>query len=162
VQPPSPGEAPSGLCECGCGATTSIAAYTDRGRRYFKGYPVPRLPGHGDQGRGKDSHSWRGGVVRTSTGYVLEHRPDHPHADSYGYVRQHRLVVEQTIGRVLLPTEHVHHINGIKDDNRPENLIALTKAAHNAEHAGNRKYTASVQRAAGLKGASARWGKTYT
>ena len=39
---------------------------------------------------------------------------------------QHRLVVERKIGRYLLPTERVHHKNGKRDDNRPENLELWT------------------------------------
>lgn len=55
-------------------------------------------------------------------GYVFVQRPEHPNANNKGYVREHRLVMEQKIGRLLESNETVHHINGNKDDNRPENL----------------------------------------
>lgn len=54
----------------------------------------------------------------------------------YQYKRLvHRIVMEQTLGRPLLPNESVHHINGIRHDNRPENLELMATRGH---HAGQR------------------------
>ncbi len=60
------------------------------------------------------------------TGYVQIQMPGHPFADHKGYVREHRLVVEQKIGRYLRPEEVVHHIDGDKQNNKIGNLMLFS------------------------------------
>lgn len=79
--------------------------------------------------RGAESGNWKGGRI-ISNGYVLIWD-----SEKAKYIREHRKVMEEYIGRGLLPSEDVHHINGIKTDNRIENLLLLSKSSHSKLHA---------------------------
>lgn len=68
------------------------------------------------------SGNWKGGKRKTKFGYVMFLKPKHPFRTMNNYVLEHRLVMENILGRYLKRSEIVHHMNGIKDDNRPENL----------------------------------------
>lgn len=74
--------------------------------------------------------SWKGGKSKTEKGYILVYAHGHPYATKSGYVLEHRLVMEKKLGRYLLPSEKVHHVNGIKDDNRSENLQLISQLDH--------------------------------
>lgn len=81
---------------------------------------------------GINSWRWKGGKLTDNRGYVRIFNPKHPNKTIYGYVLEHRLIMEKKIGRYLKKEEVVHHINGIKNDNRIKNL-RLCK--DNKEHA---------------------------
>lgn len=77
--------------------------------------------------KGEKSPHYAGGRNVTADGYVKVQAHGHPAAHGNGaYVSEHRLVMEARLGRYMLPGENVHHINGVKDDNRDENLELWT------------------------------------
>lgn len=73
---------------------------------------------------GDKNPAWKGGV-RHALGYVYILHHNHPNSNDKGYVAEHRLVMEKKLGRYLKTEEKIHHINGIKSDNRIENLQLL-------------------------------------
>lgn len=65
---------------------------------------------------GDTNPNWTGGRYIDKNGYVMLLTPDGK------YVQEHRLVMEKRLNRKLTKDETVHHINGVRDDNRVENL----------------------------------------
>jgi len=92
---------------------------------YKRNYPVP-----GAFKEGRKHPLWKNGRYNCS-GYIYKLCPDHPFANCQGYVYEHRVVMEKHIGRYLKLEEKVHHVNGIKTDNRIENLELFK---NNTEH----------------------------
>ena len=84
--------------------------------------------------RGEKAWNWKGGRIEGDKGYIfIKVLPDHPYycmARQNNYISEHRLVIAQSLGRPLLEKETVHHKNGVKDDNRIENLELLSRANH--------------------------------
>jgi hypothetical protein len=141
----------TGLCECGCGQSTTPVPQTIHRLGLRKGQPRRFVSGHnfktmvksadhlrkiGDgQRRAWDTKRQRmpiGSKRLSHQGYILvKTRKGEGRWD-----KEHVLVIERQIGRRLFPQERVHHINAVRDDNRPENLyLCRSGSEHSLVHA---------------------------
>jgi len=81
-----------------------------------------------------NSPCWHGGRYKARQGYILVRLSPKdfyfPMANRRRCVFEHRLVIAKSLGRCLVKSEKVHHKNGIKDDNRLENLELISQANH--------------------------------
>ena len=109
--------------------------------KFMKRNNIPaRKAAKRDQIGARNSY-WRGGKTQDEFGYVMVQCKEHPRASKCGgYVPEHILVAEKKIGRYLTENEVVHHINGRKWDNKPENLAVMTKSEHSKLHWMIRRY----------------------
>jgi hypothetical protein len=99
-------------------------------QKFFRRYDFPNLHNI-EVRRMQEQPMWKGGE-KLMKGYTYRRVPDHPNGTKHGnYVAVHRLVMEQKLGRYLLPSEVVDHIDGDIQNNHPDNLRVF---ASNAEH----------------------------
>ena len=95
--------------------------------KYMRRYGIPSRP---RIAWGEAHHHWQGGRY-LGGGYWMRYKPDHPRASRNShYVREHILIWEEAHGKLLPASWHIHHLNGIKTDNRIVNLEALPSKKH--------------------------------
>ena len=97
----------------------------------FKGYRKT-CERHCDYGmrRGALAKNWKGGRVKRQ-GYV--YLLDESRYEKRGFSRykaEHQIIAEAKYGRKINKDELVHHLNGVRDDNRPENLVIIKRKGH--------------------------------
>jgi len=120
------------MCNDGCSLKEMAAAVGTKGaevKKFLKRNGVTKeFP---KATYGEKHYAWKGRIV-DKDGYVLIHHKNHPNARKHTpYIFEHRLAMEEALGRVLLPDEVIHHLNGVKDDNRIDNLQLF---ASNGKH----------------------------
>ncbi len=117
------------------GAGTRGKAWSAARRAHSPAKAVKRVVVEGKELRGPEilSHRAIGNRSTRSNGYISVHLG----RGKRQY--EHILVAQRALGRDLRPGEVVHHINGVKTDNRPENLLVCTHTYHLALHARMRR-----------------------
>lgn len=119
-----------GFCDCGCGKNL---------RKIYHGKKSIKFrQGHASSLRiGEKNSNWKG-IEKKQSGYISIYDPKHPRKTKQNRVLKHRLLYEEYHKCCLLSWSDVHHINGKKDDNRIENLIAIKHGDHSRiTHIGN-------------------------
>jgi len=79
---------------------------------------------------GERNRNWKGGISNAGDGYFMKYAPGHPRAYRGKMVLFHRLILEEKLGRYLLPNEIAHHIDFDKTNNDPDNLLPMVRGEH--------------------------------
>jgi hypothetical protein len=125
-----------GLCQCGCGQKTIISSQTNTKRGWIKGAHRRFLQGH----HARINPPKYNGGKKTKGIYTLIAMPGHHRADSCGYVREHVLIAEKVLGKILPPKAVVHHHSSIQlvicqDQGYHRTLHRRTNAYNSCGHA---------------------------
>lgn len=132
--PQAPNRKPNVFFECAtCGK--HVERYVEPARQTVNHRRFCNLKCAGKGMKGESHPRWKGGRHANGSGYFYVLRPEHPFANKTGHVLEHRLVMEEALGRHLTSEEVVHHINGDRCDNRIGNLrLFATQAEHVRYH----------------------------
>jgi len=83
--------------------------------------------------KGKTHYNWKNGR-RKCKGYMDIFKPNHPNAKKNGYIAEHRYVMSKFLKRPLTKDEFVHHVDGVRTNNKIKNLKLMNKKLHNSMH----------------------------
>ena len=114
-------------CECGCGTPTPISPRTRSRRGVKKGEPLRFISGHNSRLLSSEEQGRRSSLKNND---ALRYTGSRANYVKYYGRHLHRVVAEQKLGRPLAPGEIVHHKDGDKWNNSPDNLDVMTQAEH--------------------------------
>ena len=119
------------LCQCGCGQPTSIAKRTRSSRGQIKGSPLRFINGHNSRLLSSEEQRRRCSFRKED---ALRYT-----GSPFNYIKikgrhMHRVVAEEVLGRPLTSKEIVHHKDGNKWNNQPENLEVMLQSEHARIH----------------------------
>ena len=116
----------------------------------MKRFDIPRNPRPSKRKKPKKIDTFHKGYIITWNGYKMIYKPEHPHSDGKGYIREHILVMEKHLGRYLTEDEIVHHIDENKLNNDISNLRLMTKYEHKCYHSSKPRKNIDLEKAKDL------------
>ena len=117
---------------------------------HMKRFDIPRNPRPSKRKKPKKIDTFHKGYIITWNGYKMIYKPEHPHSDGKGYIREHILVMEKHLGRYLTEDEIVHHIDENKLNNDISNLRLMTKYEHKCYHSSKPRKNIDLEKAKDL------------
>lgn len=140
------------MLECpGCGVPREVDKYyVSVAKRLKRVCNQCRYAAHTERVQGENNPAFKGTPFKDKDGYIRVWAPTHHRADNSGRVYEHIMVAEAAYGGPIAVKYHVHHINGVKDDNRPENLEVLLASEHHRQHDHRVKLDGSISAKGGV------------